>query len=95
MAWIMTVTGTLRCGCQHRYYNDADLYADVDGDGFGDDENLVLQCVSPTGYLLSGGDCNDADPNIHPNADEYCDTLDNDCDGQTGSRFGRCFSLVS
>ncbi len=26
-------------------------------------------------------DCNDTDPTIHPFADEYCDEVDNDCDG--------------
>jgi hypothetical protein len=26
-------------------------------------------------------DCNDADANIHPEADESCDDVDNDCDG--------------
>ena len=27
-----------------------------------------------------GKDCNDEDPRIHPNADEECDDVDNDCD---------------
>lgn len=26
-------------------------------------------------------DCDDADPSAHPNATEYCDGVDNDCDG--------------
>ena len=28
-------------------------------------------------------DCNDADPSIHPSAEEICDERDNNCDGQT------------
>jgi len=26
-------------------------------------------------------DCDDKDPSVHPEADEYCDEIDNDCDG--------------
>jgi hypothetical protein len=30
-----------------------------------------------------GGDCGPEDPAIHPDASEYCDEVDQDCDGQT------------
>jgi uncharacterized repeat protein (TIGR01451 family) len=33
------------------------------------------------GYTASGGDCNDADPAVHPGAAELCNGWDDDCDG--------------
>ena len=34
------------------------------------------------------GDCNDADPEVHPGATELCDGLDNDCSGGSDEPFG-------
>ena len=34
----------------------------------------------PVGYVDNQDDCNDTDTLINPEADEYCDTVDNDCD---------------
>lgn len=42
---------------------------DVDGDG---------DPTPPCG----GGDCNDQDPTVHWGGQEFCDGLDNDCDGE-------------
>ncbi|KKR25056.1 MAG: hypothetical protein UT55_C0050G0008, partial [Candidatus Peregrinibacteria bacterium GW2011_GWE2_39_6] len=33
------------------------------------------------GYTEDGGDCNDADPAVHPGAAELCNEVDDDCDG--------------
>lgn len=35
------------------------------------------------GTSENDGDCDDADPAIHPNATDSCDGIDNDCDGDT------------
>ena len=57
-------------------------YTDADNDGFGDDATATELCVDPgTGFSLTGGDCDDQDETINPNASDICDGLDNDCDG--------------
>ena len=58
------------------------FYADNDGDGFGDAASLVVTCDAPMGYVETFDDCNDEDGNIHPDAQEVCDGIDNDCDTQ-------------
>jgi hypothetical protein len=57
-------------------------FLDSDGDSFGVDSTAQTLCQNPgVGYVTVGGDCNDADPLINPNATEICDGIDNDCDG--------------
>ncbi len=57
-------------------------FADVDADGFGDDNAAVTACLQPSGYTPIGGDCDDQDDQVHPAATEICDNgLDDDCDG--------------
>jgi hypothetical protein len=63
---------------------DADTwYRDADSDGFGNLDNTTISCDQPTGYLADSTDCNDANNSINPDADEECDSVDNDCDGDT------------
>ena len=57
-------------------------YADTDGDTFGSEEDVISACTQPEGYVEQNGDCNDQDFLIHPMADEICDEVDNNCDGQ-------------
>jgi predicted outer membrane repeat protein len=56
-------------------------YDDDDGDGFGRMGATLSQCNQPNGYALQSGDCVDSNANINPDADEVCNTLDDDCDG--------------
>lgn len=56
------------------------FYIDIDGDGYGHSDQSLISCFAPEGYVDNDTDCIDSDPNIHPNAIEVCDGLDNDCD---------------
>ena len=58
-----------------------DWYADADGDGYGDGSTAVNDCARPDGYVDAAGDCDDADDATYPGAEEACDGVDNDCDG--------------
>ena len=57
------------------------FYDDLDGDGWGD--GVAHQaCELPSGMAARDGDCDDADPDINPDAEEQCDEIDNDCDDE-------------
>ena len=56
-------------------------YDDDDIDGYGDDGDTERACDIPGGHVSGGGDCDDTDPGINPDATEYCDFEDDDCDG--------------
>ena len=63
---------------------DADIwYADSDDDGFGDAGSVQSACEPPSGYVADATDCDDSAPWSNPDADETCDGVDNDCDGDT------------
>ncbi len=40
------------------------------------------------GYSVEDGDCNDEDATVNPAAEEYCDGVDNDCDGEVDEGIG-------
>jgi hypothetical protein len=59
-------------------------YADADADGFGDPDGGVPACEQPSGFVEEeqATDCDHHDPEIHPDADERCNGIDDDCDGE-------------
>jgi subtilisin family serine protease len=56
-------------------------YADADGDGFGDPEAELWACDHASGWVEDASDCDDADAGVHPDAQESCTGVDDDCDG--------------
>ncbi len=62
--------------------DDSDWYPDGDGDGFGDETaTATAACDQPSGYVADATDCDDNQRTSYPGAEEYCNTLDDDCDG--------------
>ncbi len=57
------------------------FYADADSDGFGSPDDTVSACEVPEGYTMDATDCDDTDPEVYPDAPEFCDGVDNNCDG--------------
>ena len=56
-------------------------YADTDGDGFGDPGTALEECGSTPGRVVDDSDCDDTNPDIHPDADEQCNDVDDNCNG--------------
>jgi len=55
-------------------------YADTDGDLYGDPNDHTAACFRPDGYVFDASDCDDSRGDVHPDAPEMCDGVDNDCD---------------
>ncbi|NOY25045.1 MAG: hypothetical protein GXP62_04145 [Oligoflexia bacterium] len=65
------------CGC----VEPVTFYADLDADGYGDPGNTVDECEAPTGYVGNAADCDDTDGTVHPDAEEICNGVDDNCNG--------------
>ena len=54
------------------------FFADNDNDSFGDADVSLDTCsnIPPSGFVANSLDCNDNNPNIHPNAPEICNSID-------------------
>jgi len=55
-------------------------FTDADGDTWGDDAAALVVCALPAGAADRGGDCDDTNPAIAPDAAEVCNGADDDCD---------------
>ncbi|MEM6926124.1 MAG: putative metal-binding motif-containing protein [Myxococcota bacterium] len=58
-------------------------YRDDDQDDFGDDDVTRVACARPEGFALVGGDCDDTDPDVNPDAEDPPGE-DTNCDGVDG-----------
>jgi hypothetical protein len=56
-------------------------FADSDSDSFGDPYSTAIQCLPPPGYVSNLDDCDDTSNTIYPGAPEYCNGIDDNCDG--------------
>ncbi|MEL6348795.1 MAG: putative metal-binding motif-containing protein, partial [Myxococcota bacterium] len=58
-------------------------YRDADGDGYGDPrlQHAVYECALPLGYAAQMGDCDDQQSFVNPDSPEYCNSIDDNCDG--------------
>ena len=54
------------------------FYADTDADGFGDSSTVQYSCPlnQPTGFVDNLDDCDDSLASVYPNAQEYCNEID-------------------
>ncbi len=66
-------------GCAPQTY-----YRDFDGDGYGRTTLPLIHCAGapPDGYAALPDDCDDNRSETYPGATEYCNLIDDDCDGE-------------
>lgn len=62
--------------------NGATLFNDRDGDGYGNLGDPLGGCSVSQGSVINSMDCNDNNNAVHPGAEEMCNQLDDNCDGQ-------------
>ncbi len=64
------------------------MWPDSDGDGYYQFQTGTpkLGCGNLRGYAVRGGDCNDTDPAVHPDAAEICNARDDNCNGEADER---------
>jgi hypothetical protein len=58
-------------------------YTDIDQDSFGIDGSMQSDCTQPADTSDRAGDCDDTDDTVNPDAQELCDSIDNNCNDVT------------
>ena len=67
-------------------------YIDADGDGYGDVDEGTWVCEWPLDAVADGSDCDDDVAWVYPGAEEWCDGIDTDCDGELDAGGGDAFT---
>ncbi len=67
------------------------FYKDGDNDFYGRNDDFIDACEAPATYVIQNGDCNDEMDIINPGADEICDQLDNNCNGEINEGLNETF----
>ena len=63
-------------------YDASDWWADADKDGYGKaGATATTACAAPTGYAANDDDCDDSKATVSPRATEFCNGVDDNCDG--------------
>ena len=70
------------CDGQVDEYVSVTFYTDADEDGFGDPTTARVACEADDGEVVHGEDCDDTRDDVFPGAEEWCDGVDDDCDGE-------------
>lgn len=80
------VDNALDCNDNTSSVQEASLfYEDQDGDGYGNPDMSIYLCESQTGFIPDGTDCDDLNPDVHPNAVDIAgNDVDENCDGLDG-----------
>ncbi|MEC8381221.1 MAG: MopE-related protein [Myxococcota bacterium] len=68
-------------------------YLDNDRDGYGDPNQPADNCLDDGSVVFNSDDCNDSNDSSYPGAQEYCDGIDNDCDGAIDEDIGQAYYL--
>jgi hypothetical protein len=62
------------------------VYADADGDGYGDPSTERIACDGPAANEVDNAlDCDDSNAEISPDGYDACGGTDDDCDGEPGA----------
>jgi cysteine-rich repeat protein len=75
-----TAEATVSVAIEYLPSFDRSWHRDTDRDTFGGDLIGQSWCTAPDAYLPEGGDCDDTNADVHPEAAEHCNGLDDNCD---------------
>ncbi len=81
---LLTWSGSNQKACDYKLekIEKKEFYQDKDEDGYGNSQIKQTAEKLQKGYVENKDDCDDENPKINPKAEEICDEIDNDCNGE-------------